>query len=382
MIRVLEVISDANIGGAGRLLVNKIKYSDKSRFEYIVALPKDSSLIPLLKEAGANVIQIKACENKSLDIKGFFALRNIIKKLSPDILNSHACMSARLAGKFSSIMVNIYTRHCDFPVNGIFNFSVIRSIYGAFDNYLNDGVIAVSYSAKKNLLALGVKADNIKVIINGADKLDELSVEKRQKIRAGLKIPADAFVISIFARLEAYKDHKTFLRAAKALKKNKNMYFLVVGDGSCANELKGYSEKLGIDDHVRFLGFVDDISKIMNITDVNVNCSVGTETSSLALSEGMSVGVPAIASDYDGNKYMVNDGINGFIFPQRDYVRLANAILCLYRNKTLYNLFSENARKRFECELNAMRMTKETEMLYISKLNEAKGLMKIRNRCN
>ena len=33
MIRVLNVISDTNIGGAGRVILNYLRYADSSRFE-------------------------------------------------------------------------------------------------------------------------------------------------------------------------------------------------------------------------------------------------------------------------------------------------------------------------------------------------------------
>ena len=46
MIRVLNIISDTNIGGAGRVILNYLRYTDKSRFETLVAIPRGS----LLKE--------------------------------------------------------------------------------------------------------------------------------------------------------------------------------------------------------------------------------------------------------------------------------------------------------------------------------------------
>ena len=47
MIRVLNIISDTNIGGAGRVILNYLRYTDKSKFETLVAIPKGS----LLKKA-------------------------------------------------------------------------------------------------------------------------------------------------------------------------------------------------------------------------------------------------------------------------------------------------------------------------------------------
>ena len=371
MIKVVEAISDANIGGAGRLLTSRIKNADRNRFDYTVVLPKESLLCASFREMGADVVEINACNNKSFDIKGILELYKTIKKISPDVVNSHACMSARIAGKLAKANVNLYTRHCDFPIKLIYSFKIVRALQCATDDLLSDGIIAVSNSAKRNLLLRGAPSEKIKVIINGAEPLGRVGDEKKKKIRAGLKIPAEATVVSIFARLESYKDHKTFLRAAYALKNFNNIYFLVVGKGSLDYKLKSYAKRLGIEDKVRFVGFVDDVTDLMNITDINVNCSIGTETSSLALSEGMSIGIPAVASDYLGNRYMVKDGVNGFIFPQRNHVALAQKILRLSKDKALYLNMSRNARRRFIDELNANRMTRETEKYYASLLKKS-----------
>ncbi len=46
MIRVLNIISDTNIGGAGRVILNYLSYADRTQFETLVAIPRGS----LLKE--------------------------------------------------------------------------------------------------------------------------------------------------------------------------------------------------------------------------------------------------------------------------------------------------------------------------------------------
>jgi glycosyltransferase involved in cell wall biosynthesis len=138
---------------------------------------------------------------------------------------------------------------------------------------------------------------------------------------------------------------------------------LIVGTGSTEAHLKRLCKDLGLEKKVVFTGFVEDISPFMSITDINVNCSVGTETSSLALSEGMSLGVPAVVSDFGGNSYMVKDGVNGFVYPQRDRIALADAIIRL-SDKKLYTKLSKNSLERFERELNAERMASETATFY------------------
>ena len=46
MIRVLNIISDTNIGGAGRVILNYLRYADRDKFETLVAIPRGSLLSP------------------------------------------------------------------------------------------------------------------------------------------------------------------------------------------------------------------------------------------------------------------------------------------------------------------------------------------------
>jgi glycosyltransferase involved in cell wall biosynthesis len=142
-----------------------------------------------------------------------------------------------------------------------------------------------------------------------------------------------------------------------------------VCEGSERQNLVSFARRLGIADKVIFTGFCANVAEYMSIFDINVNCSVGTETSSLALSEGMSLGIPAIASDYGGNPYMVKNSVNGFLYPQRNAAALAKRILLL-EDKKLYHKLASGARNRFDRELNCARMTRLTENLYIELLKK------------
>ena len=65
---------------------------------------------------------------------------------------------------------------------------------------------------------------------------------------------------------------------------------------------------------------------LLNVLDVQLNASWGTEATSMALLEGMSLGLPTVASDYGGNPWVVRDGETGLIFPRRDPAALAGAM--------------------------------------------------------
>jgi glycosyltransferase involved in cell wall biosynthesis len=217
---------------------------------------------------------------------------------------------------------------------------------------------------------MGVDAERISVIINGAKPLKMASASEIEAMRARLGVARGERIVGICARLEKCKDHETFLRAAEIIcRKSRDYRFLIVGEGSQRRALEDLAGRLGIAERVTFTGFCDNVAEYMSLFDVNVNCSVGTETSSLALSEGMSLGIPAIASDYGGNPYMVRDGVNGFLYPQGNADELATRILLL-EDDALYRRLSAGAYERFCRELNAKRMTCATEELYVELLKK------------
>ena len=65
MIRIIQVISDTNIGGAGRVLINYLQYTDRTQFDTAVALPRGSLLKAPLEELGTTVSEVDGIADRS-----------------------------------------------------------------------------------------------------------------------------------------------------------------------------------------------------------------------------------------------------------------------------------------------------------------------------
>ena len=59
--RVLEVITDTNIGGAGILLETRCRYMDRSKFQITVALPRGAQLARRLRRMGIPTVEVDGC---------------------------------------------------------------------------------------------------------------------------------------------------------------------------------------------------------------------------------------------------------------------------------------------------------------------------------
>ena len=375
--KVLEAISDGNIGGAGVLLLSRLKNSDRDKIETTVIIPKESLLIERFKKIGVEVYEIDCYADRSFDVTTLLALIVAIRKIKPDIINTHGWLSVRIAAAVCKVPIRVYTRHCAFPVPKTQKSFVGKAFFRAATCILSNHIVAVADAAKDNLVEMGASPKDITVIINGCEGLNKTPPIERYNLRSKLGIDKDAVVLGINARLETYKGHECLLRAVKILncsyRDKIKVVCLIIGDGSQRESLKRKCREYNIENLIIFTGFLQDVSPYMNIVDINVNCSTGTETSSLSLSEGMSLAIPSVASDFGGNPYMVKDGVNGFIFPQNNSEALAEKIFLLASDKELYQRMSYEAQKRFYEELNAKNMTKRTENLYCSLFHATKN---------
>ena len=364
MIKVLEVSSDSNIGGAGKCILTFLKNFDREKFDVSVVLPTGSLLKEEVLKLNIKVYELDNLAEKSLDFKAVNGLKKLFKELKPDIVHTHASMSARIAAKLLNIKA-VYTRHSVFPPSKTISKGLGKKLNGFINNITADKIIAVAEAAKDNLTQTGISEKKIKVVLNGVEALTPYNDEKKREIRNKYNIKDDEKVACMAARLNEVKGHKYFVKAAKLLKeKNVKFKFLIAGTGDMYDDIKEQIIKEGLENEVLLIGFLSDIAPLMNIMDVQVNCSFGTEATSLALLEGMSLKKPAVVTDYGGNPGVIKNGVNGFLTPIHNYEVLADCLEKLFTDSDLYNKISDNCEKMFNEKFTAMANTKEIEAVY------------------
>lgn len=366
--KILHVISDTNIGGAGILLLNLLRHFDPSEVESLVALPRGSDLRPRIEALSVRTVALDApCERFSRT--SIHELSEIIRREQVDIVHANAALSARIAAKKQNIKT-IHTRHCYYPLRGSL---WKRCFLGPWNNALSDLVIATAEVAAENLHSLGIPAEKIRVIPNGSLPVREVGAEELTNCRALWKIPTNAFVVGLCARLEPCKGQDVLLRALQRMNKMKphsRVFALFIGTGSWESELKAMAKDLGIANRVCFTGFLKDVAPAYRSMRVNVNCSRGTETSCLALSEGMSAGLPMVVSDYGGNPAMVGKSRAGILFPLNDDEQLARILLQIEEDPALERSMQQAAYQRYAAHYTARRMAEETTRVYREVLQE------------
>lgn len=372
MIKILHVISDSNIGGAGRYLLTYLSECDTSAFDVTVVIPHGSKLEDPIKELGFKIITCDGLAEQSFSKTGLKELKKIIKAEKPDMVHSHAVLSARIAAKLVSRKIKvIYTRHSVFPPKENLTKGVGRFANSLLNKKAADGIIAVAGAAKENLTDTGVEDSRIRVIYNGVKNVKVLTDDEKAAVKKELGLRDSAAIVAIVARLTEVKGHRYFIEAAKIIKeKGLDVQFVIAGTGECESELKQQTKDENLEDTVIFTGFLNNVTGLMNVLDIQANCSFGTEAASLSLLEGMCLGKPAVVSDYGGNPELIKSGENGFVVPIKDPQAMADKIELLLTDKELYNSISSRAKETFAARFTAKAMVEQMESYYKEILGE------------
>ena len=372
MIRILNIISDTNIGGAGRVILNYLRYADRNKFETLVAIPRVSLLKPLLEEAEVPVYEVDGmadCSYASQDVK---ALQALIRRVRPDLVHTHGALSGRIAAKRCHVPV-VYSRHSAFPVPAKLKYPPGRWVNKLLNEHYADHIIAVSPATRDNLTEGGISPKKITVVMNGVAPVSPISDGEKAALRRSLGLEPDVFTFGILARIEDYKGHLYLVYAAKLLKDlgYSNFRILVAGTGAFEEEVTRAVTEMGVEDVVQMLGFRSDAAALLNILDVQLNASYGTEATSMALLEGMSLGLPTIASDYGGNPFVITSGQNGLLFPSKDSAALADAMAARMDHPEEVAIMREKALETYQSRFTGEVFARNTEQIYENVLKGA-----------
>jgi glycosyltransferase len=276
-----------------------------------------------------------------------FALKRIISKEKPDLINAHYASGygtlGRLSG-FNKKLLNVWGSDVyDFP-----NESKIkkRIIEKNLRNYT--AIASTSYCmAEETRKYLENKSKEIFITPFGVDieKFKNLNIEKKE----------NEITIGIVKTLTKKYGIEYLIRAVKELENildienYKKIKLLIYGKGELKNKLEELAKELQIDDKVKFKGYInnEDVPKVLNEMDIFVVPSIlDSESFGVAAVEAMACEVPVIVSDVDGLKEVVVNNETGFVIPKKSSKEIANKIKILIENNDIVKKFKKNARDR------------------------------------
>lgn len=183
------------------------------------------------------------------------------------------------------------------------------------------------------LTGRGERRNRISVIPNAVDTARFAPRPPRER-RTGEPPRTDAFVVGFFGRLAREKAPDTFLRIAERFRDRPSFQFLIGGTGPLEPALRALCERCGLEETVRFLGFVDTREYIPRC-HVTVTCSRIDGRPNVIL-ESLAMGVPVVASRVGGIPEMLPEGHGGLLCEPGDVAGFRAAIERLASDRDEY----------------------------------------------
>ena len=265
------------------------------------------------------------------DFWAAFRLSRMMKRHDCRLVHFHDAHSVALgaaAARRAHVPLRFISRRVDFPVKDN-RFSQRKYTQEV------DGIIAISEGVKKVLLGSGIPSALISVIPSGIDFSPFREVTSRDFLRREFSFAKDDYLVGIVAALEDHKGHTYLIQASKILREQApKIKVIVVGTGSLRMELDRQVRDLGVDDIVFFLGFREDVPRILASLDLFV-LSSHLEGLGTSLLDAMASRLPVVATETGGIPEVVIHQKTGLLVPPRDPAALAQGVLTLYRDREL-----------------------------------------------
>lgn len=381
--------------GLYRFLMDLIKYTDKDRFEIVMACPEQGPLLKDLRNEGIRVIPIEMRREINFvdDIKSFFSILHMLKKEKWDIVHTHCSKAGflgRIAARLVGIPVIIYTPNSwyfDEPLPSIKKkFYIFLERFAA---YFGDRIVTVTEEERKEIIRKKIaKPNQIITIYDGID-IDFLKEDVCiGDLRGKLGLTHDDKIVGMIARLVPQKSPLDFVRAAdKVLKIIPDVKFIIVGDGPLREKVESLCQQLSIEDKVILVSTCHerrDINKFFNLIDISVLTS-SYEGLPLVALQSMYLKKPVVITKVRGIAEVIENNKDGLIVPISDINAIAQAIIFLLRNEDRARQIGVIAHEKVKEYFTAEKMARKYEELHtdilFTKGTRGKGERGCSERC-
>ena len=234
-----------------------------------------------------------------------------------------------------------------------------------------DRIIATSQRYVDSSECLSEFLDKVEIIPLGINiKRFERSEKKVKELKKKMDIKNKQIGLFV-GRLIPYKGLE-YLIEAVSLIEERDLVFLVIGEGPLEKKLKDKCKKLGVDNKIFFLGRVEELVPYYRLCDFFVLPSVyRAEAFGIVQLEAMASGKPVISTNLDSGVPFVNKNmVSGLVVEPKNAEELSEAIKKLINNKKLRDKFGRNGKKRVEKLFTEEKMIKKTLDVYRELFNK------------
>lgn len=212
-------------------------------------------------------------------------------------------------------------------------------------------ILTKTESAKRYLIALGIKDERIHTIYNSCDT-ERFHPTDRNAARKRFDISLSAFVFVHHGVLHPNKGNDRIIHGLSVLKEYiPGVVFLLVGSGPEMANLERLVHELGLQDHVKFTGWLageDDVNEALNTADVGLVMRIGQTSDHFhvtdTLTHEMAAGLPILAARLDGIAEIIEEGRSGYLFSPDCETDWTSKLLMYYREPAIRERFGATSR--------------------------------------
>lgn len=379
--RIAFVDHAEQLGGAQKSLIELLGNLDRARYEPVLLCAKEADWLERADLDGVEKVRVfepsavlgwrrdrlarSWTRSAGVISKALGPVRNLIgalRRLRPDLIHTNT-LKAHMIGSAAARLLGI-------PL--VWHVRDILEPGGALTWLIRAGrlsrpkVIAISDAVRDQFDGCNL---DIEVIYNGIP-LDRFAPGPADgSLRDELDIASGARVITVVGRLTPWKGHRVLLEAMKLiLPEYPEAVLIVVGEVAFwepdyLGELQGYARELGVAQAVRWLGFRDDVPRILSLTDVFALPSEN-EPFGRAIIEAMAAGKPVVATRSGGVPEIVDEGETGLLVEPRSGTQLARAICQLLGDPELAERMGQAGLERARRSFDTHRVAETVQGLY------------------
>lgn len=273
-IRVLQIIGIVAGGGVEAVIMNYYEHIDRTKvqFDFIVHNDNKIDITQKVEAMGGKVYKVTPYYKNPIVF--MWDIYKVIKRHHYRIVHSNmntlsafSLFAAWAAGAPVRILHNHSTSSPGETKRNIMKF-MLRPFARLFANhYLACSRLAGEWMYGRKMMDSG----KVTIVNNAIDlKKYAFNPQKRNLLRKELGL-ADEFVIGHVGRFMFQKNHEFLIDVfAEAYKKNPHMALLLVGDGPLRPAMEEKVRKLGLTDHVKFLGLRNNVQDFYHVMDILV----------------------------------------------------------------------------------------------------------------
>lgn len=372
-LRVALCITELDIGGAERCLVELATRIDRRRFTPVVyalspkPAPDQLSLVPPLEAAGVETHFLGATGAGHFP-SAVSRLTRLLKRQRPDVLQAFL-FHASFVGRWAAWRAGVPRVLSGVRVaeQGVWwHLWLDRRTSRLVDRYVCVSRAVADFTRSQ----LGLPEDRVVVVPNGIDVDKFAAASPIDLARLGLSPGRRA--VTYVGRLERQKGVAELLKSSPSwLEKLPEHDLLLVGAGPMEGHLRAISERLGISSRVHFTGWRPDVAEILKASDLLVLPSRWEGMPNVIL-EAMAAGRAVVSTDVEGVRELLGEAATEQVVPRGDYRSLATRIAAIAAaDDAIQRLGTANQRRAEQFSWD--KMVRAYEELFLDVTNAARA---------